>query len=58
MKIDELLAARREAAEAHAKTSRITVNAVDTLQGQGMTMRDVADIIGITPQRVSALADA
>lgn len=56
--IDELLAARREATEARAKASRLTVNAVDMLRGQGMTVRDVADIIGITPQRVSALANA
>lgn len=56
--IDELLAARREATEARAKASRLTAGAVDTLRGQGMTVRDVADIIGITPQRVSALANA
>ena len=56
--IDELLAARREATEAGAKASRLTAGAVDALRGQGMTVRDVADIIGITPQRVSALANA
>ena len=56
--IDELLAARREATEARAKASRLTAGAVDALRGQGMTVRDVADIIGITPQRVSALANA
>ena len=56
--IDELLAARREATEARANASRLTAGAVDALRGQGMTVRDVADIIGITPQRVSALANA
>lgn len=56
--IDELLAARREATEARAKASRLTAGAVDALRGKGMTVRDVADIIGITPQRVSALANA
>ena len=56
--IDELLAARREATEARAKASRLTAGAVDALRGQGMTVRDVADIIGITPQCVSALANA
>ena len=56
--IDELLAARREATEARAKASRLTAGAGDALRGQGMTVRDVADIIGITPQRVSALANA
>lgn len=56
--IDELLTARREATEARAKASELTANAVGLLRGQGMTVRDVADIIGITPQRVSALANA
>ena len=56
--IDELLAARREATEARAKASRLPARAVDALRGQGMPVRAVAHIIGITPQRVSALANA
>lgn len=56
--IDELLSARRDAAEAQSKASTLVRNAVGTLRAQGMTVRDVADIIGVTPQRVSAIANA
>lgn len=56
--INELLSARRDAAEAQSKASTLVRNAVGTLRAQGMTVRDVADIIGVTPQRVSAIANA
>lgn len=56
--IDELLSAKREAAEAQSKASELARSAVGVLRAQGMTVRDVADIIGVTPQRVSALASA
>lgn len=53
--LKELLAARAEADEARARASRLVRETIDTLRKQGMTVRDVADIIGLTPQRVSAL---
>ena len=53
--LKELLAARAEADEAQVKASRLVREAIDALRKQGMTVRDVADIIGLTPQRVSAL---
>lgn len=56
--LDELLDARHDAVEAQARASTLTRKAVDALRHQGMTVRDVADIIGITPQRVSAIAKA
>ena len=56
--LSELLDARHDAVEAQARASSLTRNAVDALRHQGMTVRDVADIIGITPQRVSAIANA
>ena len=52
----ELLAARNEADKAQEKASRLTRGTIGTLRKQGMTVRDVADVIGLTPQRVSALA--
>lgn len=54
----ELLDARRQASEAQSRASSLTRATVDALRAQGMTVRDVADIIGVTPQRVSALANA
>lgn len=54
----ELLDARRQASEAQSRASSLTRAIVDALRAQGMTVRDVADIIGVTPQRVSALANA
>ena len=52
----ELLAARSEADAAQEKASRLTRGTISALRKQGMTVRDVADVIGLTPQRVSALA--
>lgn len=54
--LDELLTARDEAIKAQEKASRLTRSTISTLREQGMTVRDVAGIIGITPQRVSKLA--
>lgn len=52
----ELLAARSEADAAQEKASRLTRGTISALRKRGMTVRDVADVIGLTPQRVSALA--
>lgn len=54
--LGELLTARDEAVKAQEKASRLTRSTIGTLREQGMTVRDVAGIIGITPQRVSKLA--
>ncbi|ETY71380.1 transcriptional regulator [Bifidobacterium moukalabense] len=54
----ELLDARRQASEAQSHASSLTRATVDALRAQGMTVRDVADIIGVTPQRVSTIANA
>ena len=54
----ELLDARRRASEAQSRASSLTRDAVGVLRSQGMTVRDIAAVIGVTPQRVSALANA
>lgn len=54
--LGELLTARDESVKAQEKASRLTRSTISTLREQGMTVRDVAGIIGITPQRVSKLA--
>ena len=54
-KIDEAKAARArlsDAEQAMAKTSRV---AVSDLRAQGLTVRDVAALMGVTPSRVSQL---
>lgn len=53
----ELLDARKRASEAQSRASSLTRDVVDALRAQGMTVRDVAAVIGVTPQRVSALAN-
>lgn len=56
--IDELLATRQRAIRLQDAASAMTRNAVTALRGEGLTVRDVARIIGISPQRVSALQEA
>lgn len=56
--IAELLDARREAVEARSRASELAREAVGVLRSRGMTVRDVAGIIGVSPQRISALQDA
>lgn len=53
--IDELLATRQRALRLQDAASIMTRNAIAALRGEGLTVRDVASIIGISPQRVSAL---
>ncbi|MBW3083157.1 XRE family transcriptional regulator [Bifidobacterium phasiani] len=53
--IDELLATRQRALRLQDAASTMTRNAIAALRGEGLTVRDVASIIGISPQRVSAL---
>ena len=56
--LSELLDAKQEATKAQETASRLTRGTIRALREQGMTVRDVADLIGVTPQRVSALAKA
>ena len=56
--LDGLLDARHEAIVAQERASKQTRDAIASLRQQGLTVRDVASIIGITPQRVSALTRA
>ena len=45
----ELLDARRRASEAQSRASSLTRDAVGVLRSQGMTVRDIAAVIGVTP---------
>lgn len=45
-----------QAAQLQLEASAITRDAVRALQKDGLTVRDVATILGISPQRVSQLA--
>lgn len=50
-----LTEAKAQANQAQNLASNLMRTTVATLHNEGMTMRDVAQLIGITPQRVSAL---
>jgi len=47
---------RRQYEELEEKTRKATVDAVLWAQAQGLGMRDIADIMGISHQRVSQIA--
>ena len=51
----EVRQSRMEALEAQRASSDLTRRAVHTLRGLGHTVRDVAALVGLSPQRVSAL---
>ncbi|KAB8295612.1 type II toxin-antitoxin system HicB family antitoxin [Bifidobacterium avesanii] len=53
--IHELNQARRTAKTMQERASSLTRDTARTLRGEGLTLRDVAAIIGLTPQRVSVL---
>lgn len=53
--LSELTVARKEAAQAQEKASGLTRAAIRALRSQGLTLNDVSIIIGLTPQRISAL---
>lgn len=50
------LEARRAARAAESEASRASRELVARLRAEGFTVRDVAAVVGISPQRVSALA--
>lgn len=54
--LKELLDARSEANEAREKASHLTRQTIDVFRKKGMTVRDIAGMIGVTPQRVSSLS--
>ncbi|MDR3107470.1 MAG: hypothetical protein LBU05_04650 [Bifidobacteriaceae bacterium] len=54
--IDEARAAREKLRQAEQAASKASRAAVDDLRSQGMTVRDVARLVGVTPSRVSQLS--
>ncbi|MDR1189204.1 MAG: XRE family transcriptional regulator [Bifidobacteriaceae bacterium] len=55
-KIDETKAARVRLSEAENAMAKASRAAVTDLRAEGLTVRDVATLIGVTPSRVSQLA--
>lgn len=51
----ELLDLRRQLAELGERSRRLTPRAVAELRGAGLTVRDVAGLLGVTPSRVSQI---
>lgn len=56
--VDELFAKRDAARQAQDEASRLARNTVAALRSEGLTVRDVAAVTGVSPQRVSALQNA
>jgi DNA-directed RNA polymerase specialized sigma24 family protein len=50
-------AASQEAAHAAERTSQLSRQAVAQLRLEGMTVRDVGDLLGVSPKRVSQLVE-
>lgn len=53
--LESVRAARSEAKSAQERSSKLTRQLIATLRDQGLTIRDIAAIAGISPQRVSAI---
>ncbi|PLS26258.1 type II toxin-antitoxin system HicB family antitoxin [Bifidobacterium parmae] len=56
--VDDLFAKREAARKAQEEASKLARSTVATLRGEGLTVRDVATVTGVSPQRVSALQNA
>jgi hypothetical protein len=56
--IDAARAASQEATIAAERASRLSRQAVEQLRSQGMTVRDVGGLLGVSAQRVSQLGEA
>lgn len=56
--VEELFAKRDAARKAQDEASKLARSTVSALRGEGLTVRDVAMVTGVSPQRVSALQDA
>lgn len=54
--LKELLSARNEANKAQEKASYLTRQTINVFRKKGITVRDIAGMIGVTPQRVSNLS--
>lgn len=54
--LDALMDARSAAVKAQDKASHLTRQTVKVFQKEGMTVRDIAGMIGVTPQRISSLS--
>ena len=57
-KLDQAKAARARLAEAEEAASQASRGIVADLRAAGLTVRDVASLLGITPARVCQLTDA
>ncbi len=51
----ELLEIRRELAELSERSRHLTPKAVAELRASGLTVRDVAELLGVTPSRISQI---
>lgn len=56
--VEELFAKRDAARKAQEEASRLARSTVNALRSEGLTVRDVAIVTGVSPQRVSALQHA
>ncbi|RSX50772.1 type II toxin-antitoxin system HicB family antitoxin [Bifidobacterium callimiconis] len=56
--VEELFAKRDAARKAQEEASRLARSTVNALRNEGLTVRDVAIVTGVSPQRVSALQHA
>ena len=54
--VQEMLEAKSEASQAQQRASQLSGKTARLLKNQGLTVRDIASIMGVTPQRVSAIA--
>lgn len=51
----ELLEVRRQLAELSERSRRLTPKAVAELRASGLSVRDVAELLGVTPSRISQI---
>jgi len=56
--IESARTASQEAALAAERASRLSRQAVEQLRSEGLTVRDVGGLLGVSPQRVSQLLNA
>lgn len=56
--VDDLFAKRDAARKAQDEASKLARTTVATLRNKGLTVRDVATVTGVSPQRVSTLQNA
>lgn len=56
--VEDLFAKRDAARKAQDEASKLARTTVATLRNKGLTVRDVAAVTGVSPQRVSTLQNA